>query len=120
MVDEVSEKRKFVRANFPCKIIISMPQEHVVSTHTENIGAGGVRVIIEEKIDISSLVGLEVYLPKNAISCKGRIVWVVEKMSAYRDGFVFYDTGIEFYDIQPADKRVINSFVQDIVSDSEG
>ena len=32
------EKRSFVRANFPCKIIIyTIGREHIIVAHTENI-----------------------------------------------------------------------------------
>ena len=72
------EKRRFVRANFPCKIAIYTPAQHILASHTENIGAGGVRVILEEKLEIASNVGLEIYLEKEPIVCEGKIVWVVE------------------------------------------
>ncbi len=111
------EKRRFVRANFPCKIIIFTPPEHTILTHTENIGAGGIRVIIEEKIGVGEIVGLEIYLneTKNPISCKGRIVWVMEKQSLYRKNLLFFDTGIEFYEIKKENRETIKNLVEAIV-----
>jgi len=129
MNQEWLEKRRFVRANFACKIIIRSvrgnpsradaaaraangihtPKERVIITCTENIGAGGIRVIINEKIDIASMVGLEIYLNDELIACGGKIVWVVEVGKNF-------DTGIEFHQIDEEDRRVIDNFVRAIVS----
>ena len=109
-----AERRRFVRARYPCKISISPPQEHTIFTHTEDIGAGGVRVIIEERLEVSSLIGLEIHLQEKPITCKGRVVWVVEKKSHYQDGFVFFDTGIEFYKINEEDRETINNFINSL------
>lgn len=108
------EKRKFLRARFPCKISIANFPEHTVSTHTENISAGGVRVIIGEKIEIGSTVGLEMYLKEAVIACKGKVVWVVDKASPYKKGIHYYDTGIEFCDISDRDRNLINSMVEKV------
>lgn len=111
------EKRRFVRANFPCIIIIYTPKQHSISTHTENIGAGGVRVIIEEKLEINDVVGLEIFLykEKQPIECKGKVVWVVEKESLYRKNLIFCDIGIEFYSIKEGDKGIIKNLIETIV-----
>lgn len=112
------EKRSFVRANFPCKIIIyTIGREHIIVAHTENIGAGGVRVIIEECLDISSQVGLELFLGGAQIICKGRIVWVVERSGSSNVEANVWDTGIEFREISERDRKVVDSFVKTIVSD---
>ena len=113
------EKRNFIRANFPCKIIIYTPSEHIIISHTENIGAGGVRVIIEESLDISSFVGLEVFLSGAQIICKGRIVWVVERSGSQKKEANIWDTGIEFHEIAERDRKVIKSFVDTVISDQK-
>ncbi len=111
------EKRNFIRANFPCKILIYTPSEHTLISHTENIGAGGVRVIIEESLDISSLVGLEIFLSGAQIICKGRIVWVVGKSGSKKAEGNIWDTGIEFYEISDRDRKIIEKFVNTVISD---
>ncbi len=110
------DKRRFVRAKFPCKIIIYVPKEHSITTQTENISAGGARVILPEKLEIVSIVGLEVFLNKESISCKGRVVWSVERAELGPDGSRQHDTGIEYYQISDDDRRVINNLVESIVS----
>ena len=113
------EKRKFIRANFPCKILIYTPQKHTIVSHTENIGAGGVRVIIDENLNISSFVGLEVLMNEAQIICKGRIVWVVEKSGSNKSEPNIWDTGIEFYEIAEKDKKIIAGFINTIISDQK-
>jgi len=113
------ERRKFVRANFPCKIMIYDIEDHSLFTHTENIGAGGVRVIIEEKLDVFSSVGLEIYIRDNPVTCKGKVVWVVEKKSRAKAETYFFDTGIEFYDIKDRDRKTIDDIVRDIAKSND-
>ncbi len=112
------EKRRFVRANFPCKIIISTPDKHTIVTHTENIGAGGVRVIIDEKLEVSSIVGLEISLDNEQITSQSRIVWAIETENSSSQNKPLYDTGIEFYQIDEEDRKIINNFVEVIAPES--
>lgn len=119
MNQEGSEKRRFVRANFPCKIVIHTPEEKAIASHTENIGAGGIRVIIEDNLKISSVVGLEIYLGQEAIVCEGRIVWVVAKKILEKQEVLHHDTGIEFYKIKEEDRDIINNLVKAISTDKK-
>ncbi|MFA5271901.1 MAG: PilZ domain-containing protein [Candidatus Omnitrophota bacterium] len=112
------EKRRFIRAQFPCVIKIYTLHEHIITTHTENISAGGVRVIIEEKLEIGSTVGLQIQIRDHTVSCKGRVVWVVDKKSPYKQGVGYQDTGIEFYEIKGADIGVINYAIEEIVKNT--
>jgi c-di-GMP-binding flagellar brake protein YcgR len=113
------ERRRFVRANFPCKIIVYAPQEHVISTHTENIGVGGVRVIIGENLKIHSVVGVEIFLTEEPIVCKGKVVWVVEKKIKSTEVLPLYDMGLEFMEIKEEDRLVIRNFVDSVLSKEE-
>ncbi|MCK4912817.1 MAG: PilZ domain-containing protein [Candidatus Omnitrophica bacterium] len=116
---EGTEKRNFIRANFPCKILIYTPSEHALIAHTENIGSGGLRTIIEENLDISSIVGLEVFIGGTQIICKGRIVWVVVKAGFEKSDINIWDTGIEFYEISERDKKTVKNFVDSITDDQK-
>jgi c-di-GMP-binding flagellar brake protein YcgR len=113
------EKRRFIRARFPCKITIYTSPQHIITTHTENISAGGVRVIIGERIEISTPVGLEIELKNTLIAAKARIVWVVDKESPYRRGITYHDTGIEFIDIKDQDRQLIHSFIEEIIAQKQ-
>jgi len=114
-----SEKRRFVRANVPCKIIIYTPAEYAITTCTKNIGAGGVRVVINEKLDIFSSVNLELYLAERVITSKARIVWVLDKPAEAIDEPDMYDTGIEFCEIAPEDRKVIGDFVDKLIENKQ-
>ncbi|UCG35633.1 MAG: PilZ domain-containing protein [Candidatus Omnitrophota bacterium] len=106
------ERRRFVRANFPCKITLSIPEKHVIISHTENIGAGGVRVLIPERLEVSTLVDLAIYIAEEPTICKGRVVWMVERKTLFSEEPHLYDIGIEFYEIDEESQRFIQSFVE--------
>ncbi len=111
-----SEKRRFIRAEYPCKIILVTPSEHTIITHTENIGAGGVRVVIDEKLDILSTLLIELYITAVPLVARGRVVWVVDTPVEAIDETERYDTGIEFYEIKDQDRRAINDLVEELVA----
>ena len=106
---ENSERRKFIRVNCPCKVILHNP-ERVLDTHTENISAGGIRVILNHGVKEHDLVGLEIYLTAEAVKCEGRVVWVI----AYKDEF---DTGIEFYEIADKERLVVEEYIRWVVKE---
>ena len=106
------ESRKFVRAKYPCEITIPGPQKHIISTHAENISAGGIRLIIEERIEPSSIIGLDLYgVTKEPIICKGRIKWVFTKKNPSNKNRLLYDVGIEFSQIKKEDVDEIMKLV---------
>jgi len=107
-------RRRFIRMEFPYTIHIYQPQEKAISTYTENISAGGVKVVIKKKLEISSMVDLEIYVKQKPVLCKGRIVWVKEKESNYLEGAAFFDTGIEFNKINEEDRLAIKNCVEEI------
>ncbi len=115
MIWDGMEKRRFVRANIPCKIIIYSPAEHTITTQTENIGVGGLRVIIKEKLEITSISSLELFLNDKLITCRGRVVWALKNLPSSRDANM-YDTGFEFCDINQDDRESVSEFVESIIS----
>lgn len=114
------ERRKFPRVVFPCKIVVGSPIR-LLTTHTENIGGGGIRVILEEKLDIFTVVGLELFLEREKpIKCRGRIKWVVEKVNPLERYPLLFDTGIEFVEISDCDREYVLKLINKIVSQNEG
>ncbi|MBN3037863.1 MAG: PilZ domain-containing protein [Candidatus Omnitrophica bacterium] len=136
------DRRKFPRAEYPCLITIRKytPPPVSILSHTENISEGGVRVIIDHRIDINTEVDLEIDL-KDAlpnISSRGTIRWVkevaskespvpdakenvkvlkgsvswVEEIPPARKGLpARFDTGIQFLGLKADDKRRISELV---------
>jgi len=111
-----AEKRRFPRANITCRIIIYFPYEHSITSRTENIGCGGLRVMLKENLHISSVVGVEIFLDGGkVIQCKGKVVWKLEVKSRSSKNEPLYDFGIEFLDIKDSDKEEINKLVYSLL-----
>ncbi|MBN1526674.1 MAG: PilZ domain-containing protein [Candidatus Omnitrophica bacterium] len=111
-------KRKFPRANYKCLITIRKRlNSKTLSTHTENIGAGGICVVVSEDLGLFQGVDLELYIDdgKPQIKCGGTVVWVVKRTDPKRKSVYQYDTGIEFIDMRPEDRERISSVVDEIL-----
>lgn len=114
------EKREFPRAKFPCKIIIYLPKEHALVTHTENIARGGVRVIIEELLSSSSVVGVEIFIkPSQPIKCKGRVIWQLQSANPLIQDSLLFDTGLEFMAIDEDDKKRLSEVLEEFIKGSQ-
>ena len=114
----VIEKREFPRVNVSCKISTVFGERLLVfNSHTENIGAGGINVIIEEKLAYSTVVDLKLFLldREKPLKCKGRIVWVNEMKPTEINPRLF-DTGIQFIEISNSDQEEIKKLVNTIFS----
>ena len=111
------ERRRFVRTKFPCEITIHGPQKHIISTHVENISAGGIRFILEERIGPSSMIDLDLYgITKEPIVCKGRVNWAFTRKDPSNQNRILYDVGIEFCQIKEKDADEIKKLIVAIAS----
>lgn len=111
-------RRKFPRAYYKCLITIKKRlTSKCISTHTENIGAGGICVIIKEDLGLFQGVDIEIILEDSRppIKCGGTIVWVVKKTDPKQKGVYLYDTGIEFIDLRPEDRERISVIVEELL-----
>ena len=110
-------RRKFPRANYKCLITIKKRlTAKTISTQTENIGAGGICVLIKDDLGLFQGVDLEIFLDENRppIKCGGTVVWVVKKATTKKSAYL-YDTGIEFIDVRPEDREKISEIVEEIL-----
>jgi hypothetical protein len=108
-----NEKRRFPRARVLCKVsAVYAERVLVLNAHTENIGEGGVCVILEEKLHVPTEVGVELFFSerKEPLSCKGEVVWV-RSMDPVECGPALYETGIKFFEIDAGDTTLISSRV---------
>lgn len=114
-------KRKFPRARYRCKINIRrqpLPPK-TITAYTENLGLGGICVIIKEDLQLFRNVEVELFL-KNGnppVACKGGIVWIVKKTGV--GGHVNYDTGIEFNNLKKEDESRIALLVDEVLKKEE-
>ncbi len=116
------DRRRFPRANYKCIIRVKTGVEstQTIETHTENIGIGGICVVLKEDITLFKNVALEIVLQNgdSPAVCNGAVVWVVKKTDPKDKNAVTYDTGIEFVNIKEADKKRIASIVEKILPSS--
>ncbi|MCM8774951.1 MAG: PilZ domain-containing protein [Candidatus Omnitrophica bacterium] len=109
------DKRKFPRLNLRCEIIIQSESKNLlpVRTSTENVGAGGVAVILDHPLERFSRCRLRLELDPSLpqIEGTGRVVWTIPTGSPdFRKKL--YDTGIEFVDLEGKDHELLHQFVQ--------
>ena len=105
MVWESQERRRFPRLVFPCNTVVGYPIYQLAShtesiTQTENISAGGIKLILEERLNVQTPVSLELFFEKDSpTKCQGRVVWVKKVNPIEMQGEpIIFDTGIEFFD----------------------
>jgi len=113
------ERRRYSRAEFPCKIFVGAPIR-LLHSHTENISEGGIKVILEEKLRPFTIVGLEIFVDKEKpIKCKGKVIWVKERVNPLERKPVSFETGIEFIEIADCDREYIRKLVDKLLSQKE-
>jgi Tfp pilus assembly protein PilZ len=85
-----------------------------IKTYTENIGIGGICVILTKSIPIFDEVGLTLSLEDSAtpIKCRGKVVWRVKRELPTDQKA--YDIGIEFIDLLAEDKSRIEHVISDL------
>ena len=118
-------RRKFPRVNYPCLVVIRNNNEgddksNVILTHTDNVGIGGVCVILKQDVKMFSEVGLELDLLDlgEHICCNGKVVWNVQRKSESPEKPLFFDIGIEFSDIAGEDQKRLERIVDRLVKNN--
>jgi c-di-GMP-binding flagellar brake protein YcgR len=109
------DRRGFPRVDFPCRVTVFVKgKEEKFSTHTENIGTGGICVAINKKLERFLPVDLVLYLEDNQppIECEARIVWVVKRQNEF-------DTGIEFANIKEEDVSRLERIMSECLKDNQ-
>ncbi|MBI4309107.1 MAG: PilZ domain-containing protein [Candidatus Omnitrophica bacterium] len=113
-------RRKFPRLVYPCLVKVSSKDQtpDVFLTHTENIGVGGICVIVKKEIKLFSSVDIEIDLIDEVdhIVASGRVIWMVKRKAIEPFKPSFYDTGIEFENLNDKHKpkldAAINKFIR--------
>lgn len=114
-------KRSFPRADYPCKIKVRQKgASDAIVTRTENIGCGGVCVILNKNLGLFKEVELEINLENGLqlVKCDGRIVWVVKRESVGGLKPPVFDTGIEFVNLKDEYKDRIDKIIQKVLKDN--
>ncbi len=106
------ERRAYPRAYLDYSVDVCFDLR-IFSVYSElvNISAGGMRVLIEEKVDVATPVEIKLTPPSaEPIKCKGEVVWLKERPLTGLKRTVF-DMGIKFSEITPIDKERIRNAV---------
>ena len=112
---EGRDRRKFPRVNYPCLIIVRAPDEEpeMILTHTQNVGVGGMCVVIKKDIPLFTPVDLEIDLMDtgNHLKCHGKVVWAIRRKAEEKNKPLFYDVGIEFLEMAPSEYKRLDEIV---------
>jgi c-di-GMP-binding flagellar brake protein YcgR len=105
-------RRKFPRIFFPCLIKVRNSDD-LLLTHTENISAGGVRLILKHQIALKVVINIEIDLMDagEPLRCKGKVVWSEQRKKSETLKPLFYDIGVEFMDVSAEDARRLDAVV---------
>jgi len=113
-------RRKFPRVSYPCLVTVYKENQEMDSilTHTENIGIGGICIILKKNLKMFSPVNIEIDLldMEDHIRGQGKVVWSVRRRSDAKKKPLFYDTGIEFVDFAERDTKRIENVLQKIAA----
>ena len=108
-------RRQFPRLVYPCLVTIKSKEMDNVAllTHTENIGVGGIGVIVRAELKLFSHVDVEVDLldESDHILAQGSVAWVVRRKATEKHKPFFYDPRIQFENIQEKDKGRLETAV---------
>ena len=107
-------QRKFPRVNLQCEILIqALELAEPIPAVTENVGAGGVCVILDKSLERFSKCRIRLHLnpTEPVIDCEGKVVWAVptREIKSTRKRF---DTGIEFVELESAGGQKIREFIE--------
>jgi Tfp pilus assembly protein PilZ len=106
-------RRKFPRANYPCILAVKRKdQQDVLSTQTENIGLGGICVILPKDLGIFAPVEIRLDLldGQSSIECDGTVAWIIATKGDKKSEF--FDTGLEFTNLTRKDAIRISAIVE--------
>jgi hypothetical protein len=99
------ERRLFPRSGSSCNISVTSDFRILAfNARLENMGEGGIRIVLRERLDIATPLNIEISPPdkRKSILCKGEVIWVNEKITD--EGAFSFDTGIKFTDINEEDR----------------
>jgi len=106
-------KRKFPRLHLSCEVVIHVQDKpKAYKSTTENVGMGGVAVMLEEPLQRFERCKISIELKDGEppLQCTGRSVWVIPS-GEVRSTKKHYDTGIEFLDITDFSRQRLQAFL---------
>jgi c-di-GMP-binding flagellar brake protein YcgR len=109
-------RRRFIRVVFPYTVHIKLIDGQKISTYTEDISMGGIKVVINQKPKVNSWVNLEIFIDTKPLVCSGKISWITEKPNPLLEDKQFYEVGIEFCELTKEQNYRLKEYVAEIKS----
>jgi Tfp pilus assembly protein PilZ len=112
------DKRQFPRIKHKCLMRVSdHGKDEIFDTYTENIGAGGICVVLSREFDLFKTASIELNVDDSGVPivCKGTIVWVIRRRIGDSSDKYEYDIGVEFTDIAEDDRLKIEDLVGEVL-----
>src|SRR3989338_3876527 len=102
----VQDRRRFSRVEVPPRLAVDLLQsDHRLTVDAVNISEAGLCLRLEERLEVRSLVNLQLTPPRSgavrnvrAIRCEGRVAWVIQRLDLRDEAPYLFDVGIEFAD----------------------
>lgn len=102
------EKRRFPRVRISVEVGAKHSNWPLIKVNSLDISVGGIRLFLPKKLPKGKVMELEINLPFQAVIARGQVVWTKEVET--EEG-KFFQTGIQFTEMKPADKAKIEVFV---------
>lgn len=112
----MEERRRYIRLDTRLRITYRiLPSPAPTISETLDIGGGGIRIFLNEPMNVGTLLELEIFLPEDnkPIRCRGKVVWI-EEFSIYqgtKEERKELEAGVEFTNIAPEDRDHIIKYV---------
>ena len=115
------DQRRFPRIRYQCVVSLrQVTSRPSMAVATENVGVGGVCVMLDQGLDIFAPVDLELAIEDGLppVTCRGMIAWVVRRRELNRPAV--FDTGIEFVGLAPEDRSRIEQKLAQVSRPTQG
>jgi len=114
----MEERRAFPRTRVDCRMAV-FSDLRILAFNSDiiNIGAGGVRLMLRDKLPIATPIQLELSLSREPmpVQCRGEITWFKERNPNESSPHIL-DTGIKFTDLSEEGRKTIINSVDSFIS----
>ena len=120
----MQQRRKYPRANYPCSITVLRhgAASEVIMANTSNIGAGGICVYLNEvlAIDTELEIRIDNFFEGSPLKCRGKVLRCKHDPTAVQKRQKFYEIGIEFFEMDDAQRLYLLGFVERLMHLKDG
>ena len=112
------EYRKLFRADITVELRYKLKSEPLLEYKglSKNLGATGLQMVIDKRMDKDVLIDLEINLPNTKpIHFAGSIVWQVKCDYVPESKTVYYSTRVKFLQASSKDVITVSDFITDIL-----